>query len=280
MFKRIACGLVLAAALVAGPAAAQEVRSFIDPSDAAWEPRFATPEDLEYVQAVGRAFKVTMSEKGEIAICQWRSPLVTPGAYVDGSNWGGYGFEFYMRLPVPRSALVLRNATLAPRPEFSRVAYLEVVGRRDIDKGVTEWRRADLVLPPLALAGAGAGAGAGASRFGPVFTVAQIKAGDYLIRTPNVARALPGLPVRIRIAPAEFEKMLTAWQTNGAFSAGVSRMTRADDPAAVRADMTADYSALNTDLPMIYAKLAQMRARDAQNTCKVFGSSCKGGRCG
>lgn len=264
------CAL-LAAPLLLLPqsATSQEVRSFIDLSRTKEKPVTSSAEDLEFLKSFARGMNVEINEFGSIPNCQWRSPLKTRGAYVDASNYGGHGWQFYVRAPFPRSGTTLQGLKLSDRPEFPRVAYLEFMGTFDEKSGAPDWDFVHLVLPPVTIPGA---------RF-DLFSQANVKGGGVAARRHRILNGPPGLPTRVVLSGDNFDEMLAGLARNGSFTAEVGRLPTSAAPAP-RIRVEANFKSLVEDLARIASKLKEMKRSYAADKCKVYASDCMDGQCG
>jgi hypothetical protein len=262
---------LIAAIVILLPAtgSAQEVMSFIDLTRTNEKPVDLSPEDLEFLKAFARGMNVPINEKGEIPHCQWRSPLKTPGAFVDASNYGDNGWLFYVRAPFPRRNTTLQSLTLSKRPEFPQVAYLEFMGTFNDTTGAPNWRFVHLVLPPVTIPG---------SRFDH-FSYADIAGGGVTAERPRILQGPPGLPSRVVLPGRTFDRMLAGLSRNASFTAQVGRLaTSAASPPTIR--MNAAFQTLPGDLNNIRAHIKDMKRRHSAGQCLVLSSSCLDGRCG
>jgi hypothetical protein len=203
--------------LAATPCAAQEVGTFV------------TRE--EYLRALAKKWNLTLSSDMEIAMCQWRSPLASPGGYVDG--YDDDGMRAYIRIPVPMRGTRYENVSLY-RERFPKVAYLELKKRfEDLIGGRKEhpWEAA-LVIPPLRAA---------ASPHGPAFEVASVSLDGHTFIAPKIS-SLPGLPTRVELA--SFERALAAWQETGRLSASLQQIVPSADSKAPRVVLEAEFPKL------------------------------------
>lgn len=258
---------VIASWASVGSACAQQVRGFIDPARADQPPAFSSDADREYLKAFAKLMGVTASTAGEIGNCQWRSPLQTPGAYVDAAQNGD--MEFYARIPFPTSGLKMENARLLRRPELAEVAYLELRGSLKSDSTTGSWEFVDLVVPPMAAAGG----------LPPMFTVATGTAGSYRLRQLNFRPIVPGAPIRVNIVDY-MPDLVTGLRGDGRFRMRLSRFLDATRPDGPRVSLEADFSRLPRDLDDIFVKLKAMQAASRADRCAVFASTCFDGRCG
>lgn len=253
---------------VAHPAGAQEVRRFIDPTRTRETLKASSPADAEMLSRIPLGSRWQPRNPLSIPTCLWRSPLRSPGGYVDGEA-NSPAYEFYARVPFPKSRIQMRGLTPVSSQAFAQVAYLDLKGGRNNETGRPTSEFTDIVFPPVRATTGKA----------PAFTVATVDIGTWSARQVRVRPIVPGLPVRVRIEDP-FAEVLAALAQGGTMRVWVGRHAAASDTASPAQSVEGEFPALAGDHGMIMAKLADMMARGGAGQCKVFPDECYDGACG
>jgi len=276
------CGM-LAVLAPASSARGQEVGTFINPHDPMPQIKLA-PADQAFMDALAKQWKIPKAENGETLYCLWRSPMKTPGAFVDGAvtnvENGRYVPEFYLRVPVAQADMDVAGLTLA-KTRFPRVAFLEILGHAN-PAGKLEWKFVHLVLPPFTPPGATSDG----------LRVSQVTIGATSNASTPVLKGMPGFQTRLALAsakpdyvrrwgaPISFDRILSGLKSGEPLVFELRRLTPVNDPGFARVRVTPHWQTLPDDLATVERKLASMAASKRDGKCLIKNSECEDGQCG
>lgn len=249
------------------PGATQEVRGFIDVTRTREPAKVLTPEDREFIAKFAGVPASNLGSSEPFPMCQWRSPLKSPGGYAEAAT--DFGVPFYARIPMPRAGLKLENLQAIDRTDIARVPYIELRGKME-DNGTASWSYVDFVIPPMALPG---------GRLPPKLTAAQVTFGSYYAKFPVIRPVVPNAPIRVRIEDY-MPDILAALALDSRVSLKLSTFSQFASASAPRVSLEGQLPYLDADIRAMFGKMKAMQTANSAKQCKVSSSDCLDGSCG